>query len=64
MRGPGDFFGSKQSGMPTFKVANLIDDFKILECAKNDASNIIKNIYDEDYKDLLNYLIESNASIE
>lgn len=41
MRGPGDFFGSKQSGLPTFKMANLIEDYKILEVARQDAYDMM-----------------------
>jgi ATP-dependent DNA helicase RecG len=41
LRGPGDFFGSKQSGLPTFKMANLIEDYKILDVARQDAYDIM-----------------------
>jgi len=41
LRGPGDFFGNKQSGIPTFKMANLIEDYKILDIARVDAAQII-----------------------
>ena len=41
LRGPGDFFGSKQSGLPTFKMANLIEDYKILDIARQDAYDIM-----------------------
>ena len=41
MRGPGDFFGSKQSGLPTFKMANIIEDYKILDVARQDAADIL-----------------------
>ena len=41
LRGPGDFFGSKQSGIPTFKMANLVDDYKILEVARQDAADFV-----------------------
>ena len=41
LRGPGDFFGSKQSGLPTFKMASLIEDYNILEVARQDASDFI-----------------------
>ena len=41
LRGPGDFFGSKQSGIPTFKILNLVEDAKILQYAKNDVARVL-----------------------
>jgi ATP-dependent DNA helicase RecG len=38
LRGPGDFFGTKQSGMPSFKLADLLNDFAVLEQARDDAA--------------------------
>ncbi len=37
IRGPGEFFGTRQSGMPVLQVANLIRDAKILEVARQEA---------------------------
>ncbi|VAX32420.1 ATP-dependent DNA helicase RecG [hydrothermal vent metagenome] len=37
IRGPGEFFGTKQSGLPSLHVANLIRDVKILEVARKEA---------------------------
>ena len=34
IRGPGDFFGTRQSGMPTFRVSRLIRDRELLETAR------------------------------
>lgn len=42
LRGPGDFFGSRQSGLPEFKMADLVNDFAILEVARDDAEMLIK----------------------
>lgn len=37
MRGPGDFFGSKQSGLPEFRVGDMMADAVILETARKEA---------------------------
>ncbi len=37
-RGPGEFFGTRQAGLPDFRVANLLRDRKLLELAKMEAS--------------------------
>ena len=41
IRGPGDFMGTRQSGMPILRVANLIRDIKILESARKEAFALI-----------------------
>ncbi len=43
MRGPGDFFGNRQSGLPNLKLADLMSDTKILYAARTEAMEIIKN---------------------
>ncbi|RKQ37447.1 ATP-dependent DNA helicase RecG [Oceanobacillus halophilus] len=49
LRGPGDFFGKKQSGVPEFKVADMVHDYRALETARADAQEIIeKNLLDND----------------
>ena len=40
LRGPGEFFGTKQAGMPEFRVASLIRDRQLLEAAKREAALI------------------------
>ncbi len=40
IRGPGDFFGTKQSGSPTFRLANLSRDRELLERARDEAHRI------------------------
>lgn len=43
LRGPGDFFGRKQSGLPEFKVADMVHDYRALETARNDAMVLIES---------------------
>lgn len=43
LRGPGDIFGTQQSGIPKFKHADILTDQKILLKAKEDAFNIVEN---------------------
>jgi ATP-dependent DNA helicase RecG len=37
-RGPGEFFGTRQAGLPDFRVANLVRDRQLLELAKIEAA--------------------------
>jgi ATP-dependent DNA helicase RecG len=37
-RGPGEFFGTRQAGLPEFRVANLMRDRALLELAKKEAA--------------------------
>jgi len=41
LRGPGEFFGTRQAGIPSFRVANLIRDREILELAKREAAAVV-----------------------
>jgi ATP-dependent DNA helicase RecG len=41
LRGPGEFFGTRQAGMPNFRVANLIRDRQLLELAKREAATVV-----------------------
>lgn len=59
LRGPGDFFGKKQSGVPEFKVADMIHDYRALETARQDAQEIVEKDLleiDPSYKQLKAYL--------
>jgi ATP-dependent DNA helicase RecG len=41
LRGPGEFFGTKQSGLPSLRVANILRDSEILEVARREAVDFI-----------------------
>ncbi|TVQ05049.1 MAG: ATP-dependent DNA helicase RecG [Balneolaceae bacterium] len=43
LRGPGDFLGTKQSGLPEFRYADIIEDRILLEQAKNDAWQLVRS---------------------
>ncbi len=59
IRGPGDFFGFRQSGDLKFSKANIVEDAHILEIAKNDALEILTkrdNYYKQEYHLIFKYL--------
>jgi len=43
MRGSGEIFGTRQSGIPEFQVADIVEDYPILEEARKVASQIVAN---------------------
>ncbi|MFZ0578576.1 MAG: ATP-dependent DNA helicase RecG [Psychrobacillus psychrotolerans] len=64
LRGPGDFFGKKQSGLPEFKVADLVHDYRALNTAKVDAERLLdsKEFWDSsEMAGLREMLINSKA---
>lgn len=55
MRGPGEFFGTRQHGLPELKVANLFTDMELLKLAQNEAKSLLEidsKLSQEKYKDL------------
>ena len=42
LRGPGEFFGTRQAGLPDFRVANIIRDRAMLEVAKEEAARFVE----------------------
>lgn len=43
LRGPGEMLGLKQSGVPSFLIANVVKDIKILKTAQQDAKDMLKS---------------------
>jgi ATP-dependent DNA helicase RecG len=41
LRGPGEFFGTRQAGIPDFRVANLVRDRDLLELAKAESASFV-----------------------
>ena len=55
LRGPGDFLGTKQSGLPEFHVADIVEDQWILEQAKSEAWKVVNedpSLEDQDHSEL------------
>jgi ATP-dependent DNA helicase RecG len=43
LRGPGEFFGTKQSGLPALRIANIIRDSEVLELARGEAKRFTEH---------------------
>ncbi|MCW5982582.1 MAG: ATP-dependent DNA helicase RecG [Bryobacteraceae bacterium] len=43
LRGPGEFFGTRQSGLPAFRIGNIVRDQDILEIARSEAESFVNN---------------------
>lgn len=70
IRGWGEFFGTRQHGIPTFKIANPVQDHELLQTARQDAITLVENdphlrnkenqslreYFVDSYKDKLNYI--------
>jgi ATP-dependent DNA helicase RecG len=60
LRGPGEFFGTRQAGLPSFQVANLIRDRQLLEIAKREAAAVLEGpspkISQEEIKKALHHM--------
>lgn len=65
VRGPGEVLGNKQSGLPTFLVADVLKDFPILTLARDDAIEIIeKGTYHQLLDKIKENLKENNEYVD
>lgn len=46
LRGPGDFLGTRQSGLPDFRHANIVTDGEILTAAREEAFAIVEEDFE------------------
>lgn len=59
LRGPGEFFGTKQSGLPALRIANIIRDKDVLELARGEAQTFIASPpSEEDLRRAITYIRE------
>ncbi len=52
LRGPGEFLGTRQSGLPDLIISDIVRDAKILELARNEAFDFLKKYNIDDYPKL------------
>ncbi|TCP29142.1 ATP-dependent DNA helicase RecG [Scopulibacillus darangshiensis] len=63
LRGPGDFFGKKQSGLPEFKMADVVHDYRTLSVARDDAAALMhaEAFWKDDSYTALRHYLEQNG---
>ncbi len=59
LRGPGEFFGTKQSGVPGLRLADLMRDGEILELARDEAQKLIQSERSEEVRAVNRYIQEN-----
>lgn len=59
IRGPGEVMGTRQSGLPEFRIANLLRDQEILDIAKNEAAYLLRERHNTRETDRLIQYIQS-----
>ncbi len=66
LRGPGDFFGRKQSGIPEFRMADLVHDYRALEAARKDAEELVasESFWVSDETECLRSVLETSGILE
>ena len=63
LRGPGEFMGTRQSGLPDLMIADIVHDVEILEKARTSALEFIKNDNIINYPNLRKIIEEKLAEM-
>lgn len=58
LRGPGEFFGTKQSGIPGLRLGDLIRDSDVLEMARTEAQRVIDSRDSDELRAVVHYIQE------
>lgn len=58
LRGPGEFFGTKQSGIPGLRLADLVRDSDVLELARSEALKLVESNDSEELRAAVSYIQE------
>ena len=58
IRGPGDILGTRQSGLPSFILGNLIEDHKFIDAARQDAHEICSQTKQKAYQEYCSKILE------
>jgi ATP-dependent DNA helicase RecG len=58
LRGPGEFFGTRQSGIPGLRLADLVRDTDVLEMARAEAQKLVANRDSEELRAAVYYIQE------
>lgn len=64
IRGPGEFLGVRQSGVPMLRIANLNRDFKLLEQAKKIADQLLEDYPEASHLHLKRWLSHANERVK
>lgn len=64
IRGPGEFLGVRQSGVPMLRIANLNRDFKLLEEAKTIADQLLEDYPEASHLHLKRWLSHANERVK
>jgi len=63
LRGPGEILGIRQSGIPTFKLANMIKHHDILSKTQKDIEDLLLKYKSGKYKEIINFVNSKSKEI-